>query len=131
MDPHPSAQSLLLRNPYTPTSELTDAIMKNSRFLTELIAVREWLHETAPYPPTYPGAVTGYWKFTKYEVLQSKRLGKGKERETASGYVLAMDPDAPNRGEGKALAADDAVCDIYLSTCWLLTLVYHRPMTNR
>lgn len=121
---HPSAQSLLLQNPYTPTSELANAIMKTSRFLEELVAVREWLHETAPYPPSDPGSVTGYWKFTKYEVLQSKRMGKGKERETAGDYVLDMDPDAPNRGEGRSLAADDAVCiaDLLLQFCGLTTI---------
>ncbi|KAK7682153.1 hypothetical protein QCA50_014740 [Cerrena zonata] len=107
----PDPQSLLIDNPYTPTADLANAIMGSSPFFTELVAVREWLHETAPYPPADPGPVTGYWKFTKYEVLQNKRLGKGKEREPAGGYVLDLDPDAPNRGEGRSLAADDAVYD--------------------
>ena len=106
---YPSAQELLQHNPYTPTSELANAIMSSSSRLTELVAVREWLHETAPYPTIDPGPVTGYWTFTKYELLQNKRLGKGKERETAGGLVLQLDPDSPNRGEGRALAADDAV----------------------
>ncbi|CAL1702971.1 unnamed protein product [Somion occarium] len=107
---HPNAQALLLQNPYAPTSELAEAIMNSSRFLTELVAVREWLQDIAPYPPAGPGPATGYWKFTKYEVLQNTRMGKGKERETAGAFVMELDPDAPNR-TGRALAADDATYD--------------------
>ena len=66
--------------------------------------MREWLHETAP-KPTPPEANTGYWKFTKHTVMQGLRTGHGQR----DGLVSEMDPDAVNRGDGAALAADDAV----------------------
>lgn len=80
--------------------------MKKSRLLNELVAVREWLHDNAPAPHP-PEATTGYWKFTKHQLLQGLRSGNRKETE---GLVTELDPDAPNREEGaKSLAADDAV----------------------
>ena len=98
--PLPSPRALLHLNPYTPTSTLTQSIMASSPLLTELIVVREWLHETAP-SPSNPEATTGYWKFTKHGVMQTLRT-TGRD----GGLVKAMDPDAPNR-EGKTLAPDD------------------------
>ncbi|KAF9557921.1 hypothetical protein CPC08DRAFT_819621 [Agrocybe pediades] len=98
-----TARELLLENPYTPTSTLAQAIMNASPLLTELIAVREWLQETAP-PPTPPEANTGYWKFTKHTVMQSLRTGHAQR----DGLVSEMDPDAVNKGDGASLAADDA-----------------------
>lgn len=90
--------------------------MKSSPTLTELNIIREWLQDSAP-PPPYSEAATGYWKFTKHRVLQDLRTGStgaaGSQRgSTAGGVVTEMDPDAPVReeGEGKTLAADDAVC---------------------
>jgi Nuclear pore protein 84 / 107 len=100
----PSAQELLAENPYTPTSTLAQAIMNASPLLTELIVVREWLQETAPAPQR-PEATTGYWKFTKYNVMQSLRSGTG----TRDGLVKEMDPDALNREAGRSLAIDDMV----------------------
>ena len=76
--------------------------MASSSLLTELIVVREWLHETAS-DPSNPEATTGYWKFTKHGIMQTLRTAGGRE----GGLVKAMDPDAPNR-EGKTLASDDA-----------------------
>jgi nuclear pore complex protein Nup107 len=76
--------------------------MNASPLLTELIVVREWLQETAPAPQC-PEATTGYWKFTKYNVMQSLRTGTGRD-----GLVREMDPDAVSR-EGRNLAADDTV----------------------
>ncbi|KAI0795934.1 nuclear pore protein 84/107 [Abortiporus biennis] len=111
---YPSPQSLIQKNPYTPISTLAQAIMHSSTLLSELVVVREWLHETAPLPDTIgdsfgPGATTGYWKFTKHQVVQNLRIGsngKGKERE--GGLVTELDPDAVNRGEGGGLDAEDA-----------------------
>jgi nuclear pore complex protein Nup107 len=77
--------------------------MNASPLLSELVVVREWLHETAPQP-RHPEATTGYWKFTKYSVMQALRTGSGRD-----GLVREMDPDAINREEGRTLAADDAV----------------------
>ncbi|PPQ72703.1 hypothetical protein CVT24_012914 [Panaeolus cyanescens] len=105
----PSIQSpkeLLIQNPYIPTTTLANAIIHTSTLLTELIVVREWLHETAP-PPTPPEANTGYWKFTKHTITQGLRTGHA-QRE---GMVSEMDPDAVNRGGGASLAADDASYD--------------------
>lgn len=79
--------------------------MHASPLLSELVAVREWLQETAP-PPQHPEATTGYWKFTKHAVMQSLRIGSGGARD---GLVKDMDPDAVNRGDGRMLAADDTV----------------------
>jgi nuclear pore complex protein Nup107 len=78
--------------------------MNASRLLTELVVVREWLHETAPVPQ-HPEATTGYWKFTKHSVMQSLRTGAGNR----DGLVKRMDPDTVSREEGRGLASDDAV----------------------
>lgn len=80
--------------------------MHASPLLSELVIVREWLHETAS-SPQHPEATTGYWKFTKHNVMQALRTGHG----TREGLVTEFDPDAVNRGDGKSLAADDAVGD--------------------
>lgn len=81
--------------------------MHSSPLLSELIVIREWLQDTAPIP-TPAEATTGYWKFTKYDLVQNLRVGKGKEKD---GTVVEMDPDAVHRGDGHGqnLAADDAV----------------------
>ncbi|KIP04648.1 hypothetical protein PHLGIDRAFT_109298 [Phlebiopsis gigantea 11061_1 CR5-6] len=97
---YPRASQLLAENPYTPSSTLAQAIMHASRLLSELIAVREWLHETAPQPHSID-ATTGYWKFTKHQLMQSLRMGKSLS-------LSGMDPDAVNREENGALASDDA-----------------------
>ena len=78
--------------------------MNSSPLLSELIVVREWLHDTAPQPQ-HPEATTGYWKFTKHSIMQALRTGSAYR----DGLVREMDPDAMNRGDGRALAADDAV----------------------
>ena len=83
--------------------------MNSSPLLSELIFIREWLHETAP-APMHPEANTGYWKFTKHSVMQSIRMGNTHR----DGLVKEMDPDAPNREEGRSLAADDAVRSVEL-----------------
>lgn len=88
--------------------------MHASRLLSELVVVREWLHDTAPRPSTID-ATTGYWKFTKHQLMQSLRMG-----ETPS--LEAMDPDAINREEGSALAPDDSVSSPgHLQNCSALT----------
>lgn len=102
----PSPQQLLQENPYTPTSTLAQAIMHSSRLFYELVIVREWLHDTAP-PPPVPDAATGYWKPTKYQLMQALRTGN---RMQSDGLVREMDPDAPNRDDARGLAADDSVC---------------------
>jgi hypothetical protein len=78
--------------------------MNTSPLLSELIVVREWLHDTAPHPQN-PEATTGYSKFTKHSVMQALRTGSAYR----DGLVREMDPDAANRGDGRAFAADDAV----------------------
>ncbi|EGO23158.1 hypothetical protein SERLADRAFT_450816 [Serpula lacrymans var. lacrymans S7.9] len=102
-EPMPHPRTLLSENPYIPTSTLAQAIMNSSPLLSELVVVREWLHETAP-PPQFPEVTTGYWKFTKHSVMQSLRTGSGPR----DGLVKEMDPDAVNREDRRALAADDA-----------------------
>ncbi|KAJ8594203.1 hypothetical protein M405DRAFT_760907 [Rhizopogon salebrosus TDB-379] len=101
--PYIHPRTLLAKNPYTPTSTLAQAIMHSSVLLTELVVVREWLHETAPQPQ-HPEATTGYWRFTKHNVMQALRTGSG----IREGLVKELDPDAMNRGDGRSLAADDA-----------------------
>jgi len=76
--------------------------MNASSLLSELVVVREWLHETAPHPQ-HPEATTGYWRFTKHSVMQTLRTGSRRD-----GLVKQMDPDAVNRDGGWTLAADDA-----------------------
>ena len=79
--------------------------MKSSPLLSALVVVREWLHDSAAAsPPLDPGATNGYWTFTKHVVVQNLRMGS-----SVGGVVSEMDPDAVNRGAGKALAVDDAV----------------------
>ncbi|KIK67022.1 hypothetical protein GYMLUDRAFT_69211 [Collybiopsis luxurians FD-317 M1] len=97
------AQDLLHQNPYTPTSTIAQAILNASPLLTELIVVREWLQDTAP-PPIQPEATTGYWKFTKHNIMQALRTGS----RARTGLVKEMDPDAVNRGDEQNLAADDS-----------------------
>ncbi|KAJ7582625.1 nuclear pore protein 84/107 [Mycena floridula] len=97
-----TARELLEENPYTPTSTLAQAILKASPLLSDLLVVREWLHETAT-PPPHPEANTGYWKFTKHSIMQSLRSGTGNR----DGLIRRMDPDAINREEGKSLSVDD------------------------
>jgi nuclear pore complex protein Nup107 len=80
--------------------------MHSSRLLFELVIVREWLHDTAPTPPK-PETATGYWKFTKYQLMQALRTGN---RMQSDGLVREMDPDAASREDGRRLAADDSVC---------------------
>ncbi|KAI0804804.1 nuclear pore protein 84/107 [Irpex lacteus] len=99
----PRPNELLAQNPYTPTSTLAEAIMHSSRLLTELVVVREWLHDTAPEPQAVD-ATTGYWKFTKHQTMQNLRLNK-------QNALSGMDPDAVNRGDGGSLAPDDVVHD--------------------
>ncbi|KAJ2925851.1 hypothetical protein H1R20_g11243, partial [Candolleomyces eurysporus] len=103
LPPTPSARELLATNPYTPPSTLAQAVMNSSPLLQELVVVREWLQDTAPSPP-HPEATTGYWKFTKHNVLQGMRSGNSYR----DGLVKELDPDAPNRDGGRALASDDA-----------------------
>ena len=102
----PTARELLAQNPYTPTATLAQVTMKHSPFLGELVAVREWLHDSAPIPHP-PEATTGYLKMTKARLLQALRTGNKKELDP---LVTSLDPDAPNReSNGKGLSADDAV----------------------
>jgi nuclear pore complex protein Nup107 len=75
--------------------------MNSPPLLSELIVIR---HETAS-APIHPEANTNYWKFTKYSVIRSMRMGDAH----LDGLVKEMDPDAPNREEGRFFAADDAV----------------------
>ncbi|KAF5389351.1 hypothetical protein D9757_004360 [Collybiopsis confluens] len=97
------AQDLLQKNPYTPTSTIAQAILNASPVLSELLVVREWLQETAP-PPMQPEATTGYWKFTKLNIMQALRTGSSAR----TGLIQEMDPDAVHRGDGRTLAADDS-----------------------
>ena len=82
--------------------------MAASRALSELVVVREWLHETAP-PPPRPDASTGYWRFTKHRVMQGRWTGN--TGRAAENVVQEMDPDAVVREAeiGRSLAGDDAV----------------------
>src|SRR5215475_11084564 len=98
-------------------STLAQSIMNSSPLLPELILVREWLQDTAP-DPRHPEATTGYYKFTKHNVMQSLRTGSGQR----DGLVKELDPDAPNREGGRSLAADDAVRELSISLWpWFLT----------
>ena len=123
---HPHPQTLLASNPFTPTSTLAQAIMHASPLLSELIVVREWLHETAP-PPQHPEVTTGYWKFTKHNVMQGLRTGAGPRE----GLVKELDPDAVNRGDGRTLAADDAVRSSDISQNRCPNCVHCRHSKNR
>lgn len=111
--PHsPTAKELLKQNPFTPTATLAQAIVRHTPLLKELIAVREWLHDTAPAPHA-PEIASTYWRFTKLHLLQAQRMVNKKELET---LVNELDPDSPSRNGGKrTLAADDAVCFLLFS----------------
>ena len=86
--------------------------MAASRTLSELVVVREWLHDTAP-PPPRPDASTGYWRFTKHRVTQGRWTGN--TGRAAENVVREMDPDAVVREAeaGRSLAGDDAVRDFF------------------
>lgn len=83
--------------------------MAASRTLSELVVVREWLHDTAP-PAPRPDASTGYWRFTKHRVTQGRWTGN--TGRAAENVVREMDPDSVVREaeNGRSLAGDDAVC---------------------
>ncbi|RDX54330.1 hypothetical protein OH76DRAFT_1341693 [Lentinus brumalis] len=100
--PHPG--DLLAINPYTPPATLANSIMHGSPLLSALVVVREWLHDSAPFPAA-PGATNGYWRFTRNAVLQGKRTGR-----MGVGLVGELDPDAASREakDGKGLTPDDA-----------------------
>lgn len=115
------AQDILQQNPYTPTSTIAQAILNASPVLTELIVVREWLQDTAP-PPMQPEATTGYWKFTKHNIMQALRTGASPR----SGLVKEMDPDAVNRGDARSLAADDSVRRFFFLCAAISYLLYFR-----
>lgn len=101
--PKPTAHDLLAQNPYTPPATLVQALMDSSELLSELVVVREWLQDTAP-PVHHPEANTGYWKFTKHNILQGLRTTNSYR----DGLVKELDPDAPNREDGRGLASEDA-----------------------
>jgi hypothetical protein len=50
-------QPTFYSNPYTPTPTLTQAILRVSPLLTELVIVRKWLHDTVAQP-SIPEATT-------------------------------------------------------------------------
>ena len=124
---YPDPRTLLASNPYTPPAILAQSIMKSSPLLSALVVVREWLHDSAATsPPLDPGATNGYWTFTRHVVVQNLRMGS-----STGGTVSEMDPDAVNRGTGKALAVDDAVGCGILNSVWPLTqLVIRRTMKS-
>ncbi|TFY52382.1 hypothetical protein EVJ58_g10050 [Rhodofomes roseus] len=105
---YPDPRSLLASNPYTPPATLAQSIMNASPLLSALVVVREWLHEmAATVPPIDPGAINGYWRFTKHVLMQDLRMSSATDA-----VVSEMDPDAVNRGaQAKALAIDDANYD--------------------
>ncbi|KAM6489057.1 hypothetical protein JOM56_015469 [Amanita muscaria] len=94
----PSAASKARKTPHpgtTPTpipSILAQAILRPPPPLTEVAAVREWLHDVAPQP-SVPEATTGYLNFKKHAVMQEKQLGR-KTNNSVPGY---LDPDAMDR----------------------------------
>lgn len=102
-------RTLLSANPYTPPSALAAAALARSRPLAELLVVREWLHDAAPPPPP-PDAAPGFRRFTRARLAQARRMaGAGPAATGDAGLVPTMDPDAVARGDGRALAAEDAV----------------------
>jgi hypothetical protein len=91
--------------------------MAASRMLSELVVVREWLHDTAP-PPPRPDVSMGYWRFTKHRVTQGRWTGN--TGRAAENVVREMDPDAVVREAeiGRSLAGDDAVRDAFSRHPW-------------
>jgi len=79
------------------------AILRVSPLLTELVIVREWLHDTAAQL-SIPEATMGYWSFTKHMLVQSRRMSTMPAAE----IVDALDLDATSK-RGSHLASDDAV----------------------
>ncbi|KIY49632.1 hypothetical protein FISHEDRAFT_40657 [Fistulina hepatica ATCC 64428] len=98
-----SAREMLSENPYSPTSDLAQAIMKASPILCELIVIREWLQDTAPRPRMIE-ATSGYWSCTKHSMMQARRT----DLPNNESLVEDLDPDATTRGKRRALASEDA-----------------------
>jgi len=106
--------------------------MAASRTLSELVVVREWLHETAP-PPPHPDASTGYWRFTKNRVMQGRWTGNAGR--AAENVVREMDPDAVVREAeaGRSLAGDDAVRGVVIAIAGMkkeIEILLFRAMTR-
>ncbi|OCH90763.1 nuclear pore protein 84/107 [Obba rivulosa] len=101
-DEAPSLRSLLAQNPYIPPADLVGALQRASRFLAELIVVRDWASEVCAVPHGAGTETGGYWRFT--------RVSKAGLGAREGGLVQSLDPDGPTR-EGKALAVDDAAAE--------------------
>lgn len=114
----PTPSQLTLRNPYTSTSLLALRAITQHTTLRELHLVREWLHDTAPAPPSSLTTTAGgqYRALTKHRVVHARR-GAG----AGGGFVKELDPDAEYRGGG-VLDADDSSTEKALSRA-LLALV--------
>ncbi|KAL8276505.1 hypothetical protein RQP46_011106 [Phenoliferia psychrophenolica] len=99
----PSPQGSTSKNPYTPPQSVVQKIIGASKDLSELNAIRDWLH-SIPTSLNPAEIRRGYLTYTKNKLKQANRTGA----PTPRGLVDELDPDAVRRGHNVALDADDA-----------------------
>ena len=97
----PFASSSTCKNPFNPAFNVVQRIVGNSKDLTELSLVRDWLSSITSTSNLIETR-NGYYPFTKNSLKQQRRLGK----EPAT--IKSLDPDATFR-QGKPLLVEDAV----------------------
>ncbi|KAK4051974.1 Nucleoporin nup84 [Microbotryomycetes sp. JL221] len=100
-DPQPSTSKS--NNPYTPPIVVAQQLIESSRELTELAAIREWLH-SIPTSLNPAEIRRGYLPYTKNKLKQAKRTRTQPQR----GLVTELDPDATLRSkDNQRLDSDD------------------------
>lgn len=102
-------QTLLQRNPYTPTFAIVQRVMDHEPTLRRLLTVVNWLHDTAPTPSTSTHQ-SGYRRRTQREIVGARQAAQAR-----AGLPRSLDPDALNRESGVSLYPDDATAEAALS----------------
>ncbi|KAK4050269.1 Nucleoporin nup84 [Microbotryomycetes sp. JL201] len=100
--PEPSTSSSN-GNPYSAPITVAQRLIESSRDLTELAAIRDWLH-SIPSSLNPAEIRRGYLPYTKNKLKQAKRTKTAVQR----GLVNQLDPDATLRSKGTLrLDSDD------------------------
>ncbi|KAM0786333.1 hypothetical protein ACM66B_001806 [Microbotryomycetes sp. NB124-2] len=99
----PRASTSSSNNPYAPPIAVAQRLINSSRDMTELAAIRDWLH-SIPTSLNPAEIRRGYLPYTKNKLKQAKRTKAPIHR----GLVTQLDPDATLRSKGTLrLDADD------------------------
>jgi nuclear pore complex protein Nup107 len=105
IQPGPSAEETIERNPYISPRILANRIVQNSKRLTELSTVLTWLEDTAP-SPFQPDSRPPYRMNTKRRIQHNQRTGRLAPQDVTN-LVKELDPDAVTRNPGSLLDPED------------------------